>query len=293
MSKIFEALKRAGGEAAEVALPLIADQSPATAAADDVVEEASSPPAAAAAPAAPAASPLRPQIRTLPIRLSPSAPVLPFDMEESRAGEQYRIIRTKIVQHIEQPRIMVVSSAGPGDGKTVSALNISGALSLKNDSNVLLVDADFRRSNIADLLGLDPVPGLAEVLQGTASLEQAVVRVEQFPNLYVLPAGSVASNPTELLDSPRWTSLCGIFRRQFRFTVLDSPPIGAVADYDLIQAACDGVLVVVRPDHTNRPLCLKALQLTQGKLLGVVMNCVDRWFLWKTQDYYYYSNQKQ
>ena len=66
--------------------------------------------------------------------------------------------------------------------------------------------------------------------------------------------------------------------------------MNTVADYDLIQAHCDGVVVVVRPDHTNRELCLKALNnIPKERLLGVLMNCVRDWFLWKTADRYYYA----
>src|SRR5262249_37778174 len=85
---------------------------------------------------------------TVPVRVPAAAPVLPFDGSHRRAAEQYRLVRTKIVQHPGQPRMLVVSSPAPGDGKTVTAVNIAGALALKNDANVLLMDGDLRRSTI-------------------------------------------------------------------------------------------------------------------------------------------------
>jgi len=296
MSRIFDALRKAGGEAADLTMPWIAEQ-PVIPAEPD----AGPPPAAPAMPALAASGDSRAasaglglEIRTARVRLPAGAPLLPFDGAHLRAAEQYRIIRTKVLQHPAQPRVLVVSSAMAGDGKTVSAVNLAGALALKDDVNVLLVDGDFRRSTIADLLGIEEAPGLAEVLSGACPLHQAIVRIEQFPNLYVLPGGKAGPNATELLDSPAWRATSAVFRKQFKFTILDSPPIAAVADFDLLQASADSVIVVIRPDHTDRTLCYKAIQtISPTKLLGVVLNCSERWFLWKTHDYYYYSNETQ
>jgi len=228
--------------------------------------------------------------RTLPVRIRADAPILPFQAGHSREGEQYRIARTKIIQHPNQPRLIVVSSAGPGDGKTVNAINLAGALALKNDSQVILVEADMRRPNMASLFGLPAQPGLSEYLGGKCSFDEMIIRVEQFPNLSVVPAGKPCANPTELLDSERWSAACEEFRRRSRFVIFDAPPMGTVADYDLIEANCDGVVFVVRPDCTNRKACLESLAgVSRDKLLGVLINCAPDWFLWKTQDRYYYA----
>ena len=136
-----------------------------------------------------------------------------------------------------QPRIIVISSPGLGDGKSLSAINIAGALSLKTSAKVLLVDADFRRASIHTKIGFPESPGLAEMLGRGCSLEAAVIRCEQFPSLYVLPAGERPANPVELLDSPQWGHLCARLRKEFEYIIIDSPPMEAVADYDLIQAA--------------------------------------------------------
>ena len=80
------------------------------------------------------------------------------------------------------------------------------------------------------------------MLRGTASIEEALVRVEQVPNLYVLTAGKTVPEDTDLLTSGRWRELCETFRTRFRYTVLDSPPLGTVADCDLLQLAADGVI---------------------------------------------------
>ena len=115
---------------------------------------------------------------------------------------------------------------------------------------------------------------------------------QEFPNLYVIPAGTSCANPVELLDSPQWRALCARLRSLFRYVIADSPPMEVVADYELIEAVCDGVILVVRPDHTNRQLLKQSLEsVAKAKFLGVLVNCVPEWFLGKrtSSNYYYYS----
>ncbi len=314
MSKIFEALSKTEGGMAELALPMVTPETSADAQANPIhnatvsqeqpeqdtlegnatVSSWTADEPAVEEPAEPAA-PDRPvtaanEVRVLPVRIRADAPILPFQAGHSRVGEQYRIARTKIIQHPDQPRLIVVSSAGSGDGKTVNAINLAGALALKNDSQVMLVEADMRRPNMASLLGLPSQPGLSEYLCGKCGFEDMIIRVEQFPNLCFVPAGRAGANPTELLDSQRWSEACEEFRRRNRFVIFDAPPLGTVADYDLIEANCDGVVFVVRPDLTNRKACLEKLaSVPKDKLIGVLMNCAEDWFLWKTQDRYYYA----
>jgi capsular exopolysaccharide synthesis family protein len=233
--------------------------------------------------------------RTLNLRIPAPSPLLPFEDGQWRPSEQYRILRTKINQHPKQPRLIVVSSPAPGDGKSVSAINTAAALSLKKEGQVLLLDADLRKSAIHVQLGLPESPGLADVLKGTCAFEDAIAQIQEFPNLFVMAAGTPSGNPAELLDSVAWHGLCAKLRSLFRYVVLDSPPVGAVADYDLIQAVCDGVILVIRPDHTNRQLCQKALEnLPKAKFLGVLLNCVPDWSPARGAgaDYYYYSGNK-
>jgi capsular exopolysaccharide synthesis family protein len=242
--------------------------------------------------AAAAEEPLFAEVRTLALHVPAPSPLFPFDANQWRASEQYRVLRTKIGQHPKQPRLIVVSSPAPGDGKSVSAINLAATLSLKSEGRALLLDADFRKSAIHPQLGLPATPGLAEVLRGDCSAEEALVNTREFPNLYVMCAGNPPMNPVELLDSSPWPALCAKLRGLFRYVVVDSPPVAAVADFDLIQAPCDGVILVLRPDHTNRPLLRKSLEIVpKPKLLGVLLNCVPEWSLAKdsSADYYYYS----
>ena len=226
--------------------------------------------------------------RKISLRLPQNSPALPFDGKQWFVNEQYRIVRTKLVQHVKRPKMVLISSTGPGDGKSITAINLAGALSLKSDANVLLLDCDFRRSAIHTHLGTPETPGLAEALAGTCSLEEAIIGAEEMPNLWVLPAGKPEGNPVELLDSSRWVSTVNELRALFKYIIVDSPPIAAVADYDLLQTASDGVIMIVRPDQSNRDLCYKAFDtVPKDKLLGVVMNCVPKFFAARQYGYGY------
>jgi protein-tyrosine kinase len=298
MSKFFEALNRRKGESVPWILPELnaasAEQSRDTTL-EDMDGLLDKPEGDLAGTHSPSPAPIENhnveeqtsgfQPRTLPLKISVRSPLLPFEANW-RAGEQYRILRTKLVHHPLHPRMILVSSAGSGDGKSVTAINLAGALALRGDAKVLLVDGDFRRSSVHNLLGLPSGPGLSDVLVGDCSLESALIHTEQLANLYVMTAGEARVNPVELLDSGYWVDVCRQLRKLFSYIIVDSPPIGAVADSELLHSVCDGVLVVVRPDHTGRASCTRALEtLRDGKLLGVVVNCVEDWFLSRDQGY--------
>jgi capsular exopolysaccharide synthesis family protein len=227
-------------------------------------------------------------VRTVDVRLEDPA-IFPF-AAGCYAGEQYRMIRTRILQvqqNLRKTPLLLISSAMPGDGKTTTALNISGILALKRDLKVLLIDGDMVRSSVSQKLGLPNNPGLSEVLGGKAALAEAVVRIQGFPNFYVLPAGEAREDRAELLESQRWTQLCATARRQFGCVIIDSPPVSSIADYELLQAASDSVILVVRPDHTDRNLCSAAMEAVQSKLLGLVWNAADPTSVAGNQSLYY------
>lgn len=228
--------------------------------------------------------------RSVVIRLRAGSPLLPFNTGEAdAAAEEYRRVRTKILQHRLQPSLMLVSSPAPGDGKSITALNIGGALALNRDARVLLVDMDLRRPTIAGLLGLPEQAGVADILAGSCGFEDAVVRLEPFPNLFLLPAGRDRRNPAELLSSPRWKALCDEFRSRMTYTVFDGPPVDAVAEYSLLEKLSDGLILVVRTDHTVRSLLYGALEsVPKEKLLGTIVNSYRESFFWKQRGDYYY-----
>lgn len=290
MSRIFDALRRSPGEN-DAMLTVFAPN-------DRHASSGAATPAAETSPASPKApehlTAEGSEYRVESLRLSSAAPTLPFDGSSSRAAEQYRLIRTRILHHPRAPRVLLLSSPTPGDGKTISAVNLAVAISLKNDNTVLLIDGDLRRPCVANMLGIPAKPGLADVLEGVSSLENAIVRIQEVPGLYVLPAGRATVTPTELLDSARWKDALATMRGAFRWVVVDCPPAHSVADYELLEQVADGVIIVVRPDHTNRALTFKTLEsIPKEKQLGLVINCTTDWFLFKpAHPYYYYADYK-
>lgn len=292
MSKIFEALQGAQSEVSELLPSLVGDVSISSPA-----ETSPAGPAVAARAAAP--SPVtelgrgdqagrRDGIRKVKLAIPASVPVLPFEDGGELAAEQYRIARTKLAHHPKEPRLIAVTSPGAGDGKTVTAINLAGALSLKASAEVLLVDADFRRPSAHVLLGLARSPGLAEVLAGECAFEEAVVETEEYPHLHFLASGETKTNPSELLETPRWHAFCSLVRGRYEYVIFDTPPIGSVADCDLVQMAADGAVIVLRPDHTQRGSCMKALEaIPKEKLLGVLLNAAEGWPLGRHRGYGY------
>ena len=293
MSKIFDALNQKGGQVSDILLSTLADQlATATAPPPETPPPATPLRRAETLTMAPATA-----VRTVPLRIHENSPLLPFERENWSAGEQYRLARTKILQRPDHPHSIIVSSSSPGDGKTLTAINMAASLAIKGESRVLLVDADLRLSAVHDRLGISGSPGLTEALNGAVTLNEAVIRAQQMPDLFILPAGAAPQNPTELLASTRFRALCKAMAACYDYVVFDSPPIGVIADFELLQSVCDGVLLVVRPDHTPRKALFKALEvIPKHKLLGVLLNSVPKWFLSPGYHYSgyagYYSNRK-
>lgn len=230
----------------------------------------------------------RASLDTIPavsVRLAAHSPLLPFDGANEMAAERYRSIRTRLRHNSRNLRVICISSSGAGDGKSVNSINIAGAMALRRDNRVLLVDGDFRRSSLASMLGLPNGPGLSEVLAAEVSWTDAIVRIAEAPNLYFMPAGEHKGNPAELLDSPRWRAVCDVFRDRFDFVIVDSPPMGMVTDYELIQTVCDGVILIARQDHSDRSRLMHVIEsVPKEKLIGLVINCAAPWLFWKAPE---------
>lgn len=296
MSKIFEAVSRDS-------LLDIQDLTDNVADAQQLPEderETGEPSADKAAPlqALKPPAPREHDMRAASLRVSALAPLFPFfDEAHAAATEQYRIIRTKILHAPKRPRFIVVSSPTSGDGKTTTSINTAASLSLKENMSVLLVDADLRRPMVAELLGIPSTPGIAEVLSGRTTLSSAIIQTQEFPNLCILPAGDSGQSAAELLHSERWPEIIEQLRAQFNIVILDATPVAVVADYELLQHVSDGVIIVVRPDHTDRRACSSALQsVPKDKLLGVVLNGVEDWWLGESYGYgyaYYRKDSKR
>ncbi len=190
------------------------------------------------------------------------------------AVEAYRTLRTRLVKQQTKngTRSLVISSAAPGEGKTLTSFNL--ALCYANIQNwpVLLVDADLRTRGLSQLVGDPDSEGLAGILESHASCQSAIVRTD-VPNLYVLPAGETTASPSELFSTSAWKEFIGWASETFRMVIIDSPPILNLADFELLLAPCESTILVARARKTTQETLARALsQVDVKKLAGVVFN---------------------
>ncbi len=202
----------------------------------------------------------------------------------SLEAEQYQALRLKLesLQRSRGVRVMAITSPGVKDGKSVTAINLAGALAQGSDARVLLIEADLRRPAVARYLeiGEAKAPGLANiVLDPCHTLRDAVVGAGSH-RFDVVLAGSTGAPIHELFRSPRFEALLQEAREQYDFVVLDTPPLGPVSDCALLARWIDGVLLVVAAHRTSRRLLEEALNLLEGaSVLGIVFNGDDRSFV--------------
>jgi capsular exopolysaccharide synthesis family protein len=228
------------------------------------------------------------------IRLAPKphAPLILAPQGETAqlAVEAYRALRTRVMrmQAAEGFRSLVISSAFPGEGKTLITLNLALCYAQLRGMRVLLVDGDLRTRGLSALLGCTGGPGVAGILEGSAQPEQAVVATD-VPNLYVLETGTPSASPPELFSGSRWKEFIGWASESFKLILVDSPPVLPLADFELITAGCGAVLVVVRALQTQREVLQRAVKAVDSKKLrGVILNGIRMNGL--SEYYSYYMN---
>jgi capsular exopolysaccharide synthesis family protein len=210
----------------------------------------------------------------------------------SVAADQYRALRYSVerLRKDDGLRAIAVTSPSPGDGKTVTTLNLAGALAQGQDARVLVVDADLRKPSVANYLALEGLrsPGLSDALRDPRYKLHQIVRHLKGFNLWVVPAGRPELSPYELLSSDRLDALLREARGDFDCVLVDTPPALMMPDCRLIERWVDGFLLVVAAHKTPRKLVAEAVgQLDPAKLLGVVFNADDQ----PTSSYYGYYGQ--
>ncbi len=189
------------------------------------------------------------------------------------AAEQYRSLRTRIAQieHAGPRRVLLVTSPGAGDGKTVTVANLALTMAQEFQRQVLLIDADLRSARLHSCLGISREPGLSDVLTGAASLDEALVSISEH-RLIALPAGKTHDRPAELLGSEPMRRLMEGLARRFDRVLVDTTA-AHFADAGVLEPIADGVLLVVRAGRTSRPAIARAIALVpRPKLLGLVLN---------------------
>ncbi len=213
------------------------------------------------------------------------------DQPTSSVAEASRAIRTNLMfMAPDTPhQVLLVTSAGPSEGKTTVACCIAVVMA-QTGQRVLLVDCDLRRPRIHRIFDRGSETGISTTLLG-GNLDEAISQTE-VPNLFVLPAGPIPPNPAELFHTDRFKQLIAELRTRFDRVIIDSPPVVAVTDPTILSTLVDGTVLVLRAFKTRKELARHAIRSMQdvgGKLIGGVLNAVDFSKLEYKYSYYYYK----
>lgn len=220
--------------------------------------------------------------------LEPPAVATPGEIEDhlvslleptSAAAEQYRSVRLAI-ENFRRERgtsLVAVSSPGRGEGKTMTAINIAGALAQGQGVRVALIEADLRHPSVATALGLRGGVGLSTYLLDPSLEIERVVQHSAGLAFAVVVAGAASSMPYELLKSPRLSALLAALRERFDYVLIDTPPALPYPDVGILRDVVDGFVMVVRANRTPREQVRDSLNaIGAQRMLGLIFNDDDR-----------------
>ena len=207
---------------------------------------------------------------------------------KSDISESYRALRTAILLSAtgSPPKVMLITSALPQEGKTTTSINTAVVLAQKG-ARVLLIDADLRRPSIHKVFNIKPKVGLSTLLTGSSKVENTITHVPQLPNLFLLPAGPPPPHPAELLGSPLLKQYIEKWRLEYDHVIFDTPPALSVTDSILLSVEMDCVVLVIRSGNTTKAALRRTRELltqVNARVLGIVVNAVDV----NSPDYYHY-----
>ncbi|PAD67847.1 capsular biosynthesis protein [Bacillus sp. 7586-K] len=210
---------------------------------------------------------------------------------KSPIAEQFRTIRTNIqFSSVDKElQTIIVTSSGPGEGKSTNTANLAVVFA-QQGKRVLLIDADLRKPTVHYTFRTENHVGLSNVLTRQLTLEEAVSTTAQ-EKLWVLSSGPIPPNPSELLGSKNMQVLLEQAKEEYDVIVIDTPPVLAVTDAQILANLADGVVLVVSSGKTERDSAKKAKELlesAQAKILGVVLNNKKA----EESHYYYYYGGK-
>jgi capsular exopolysaccharide synthesis family protein len=199
----------------------------------------------------------------------------------SAEAEQYRTLRHSVERLARESgyQVIALTSAMPGEGKTLTTLNLAGALAQARDARVLVVGADFHRPMLSEYLGLQSLrsPGLADLIASGQRLPEEVIRRVEPLNISILPAGTTSGASYDLLAAPRLQTIFAQLRQQYRYILIDAPPVLSSADARVLGDRVDGFIVVVAAHRTPRKLLTETVrQLAPARIAGFVLNGDDR-----------------
>lgn len=197
------------------------------------------------------------------------------------AAEAYKLLRTKLLFSFadEKPcHIIGVSSAMPGEGKSLTSINVAYSMA-QLGKRVLLIDCDLRRPSLTEKLPINKIPGLSDYLAGISTADNLVQVCSLMQDTYVfhvIAPGRVPPNPLELLSSAKMEKMLERLQSTYDYIILDLPPVGEVSDALAIAKNTDGILLVVRQNYCDRialNTAVRQFEFVDAKLLGTVFNC--------------------
>jgi capsular exopolysaccharide synthesis family protein len=197
---------------------------------------------------------------------------------KSLIAECTRAIRTNLLfMSPDKPfKRMLVTSSGPQEGKSTTVINLGTAMA-QSGNKVLVVDTDMRRPRLHRAFGVPNDVGVSSLVVGEGDIHSAI-KATEVPGLFVLPCGPVPPNPAELLHTKAFSQLLDKLGEHFDRIILDSPPVGAVADAVVLATQAEGVLVILKAGRTHRDVALRtvrSLRDVKANIFGAVLNNVD------------------
>jgi capsular exopolysaccharide synthesis family protein len=211
-------------------------------------------------------------------------PLLAHDRPQSQIAEAYRALRTSVLLSSTPPKVILVTSALPQEGKTTTATNLAIVLAQRG-SRVLLIDGDLRRPRIHKFFKGTQAFGLSTLLNGQDDVAK-VISTTAIPELSAIFAGPTPPQPAEMLSSDKMRRHLAEWRNEYDHIVIDSPPILSVTDAALLSVEADSVLLVIRSGQTTKDALRRASDLlnqVKARVQGVVVNAIDM-----DQPHYYY-----
>lgn len=199
------------------------------------------------------------------------------DVDQFAFGEAYRILRTQVLQRMQEKSwsCLAITSPGINEGKTLTAINLAISLALEINYTVLLVDADLRHPTIHTYFGLDAQRGLSDYLTSDASLNELLIHPAHVPRFVILPGGKALANSSEMLSSTRMARLVDELKSRYpsRIILFDLPPLLSAADTLAFSPYVDAALLVIEEGKTRTQDLQHALGLLHNtNLIGTVLN---------------------
>lgn len=223
----------------------------------------------------------------------PESRLVALPDHDSLAAEKFRLLRTRLrrLQEKQQLKTIVVTSAVPGEGKTMVASNIALMLARDTGERVLLLEGDLRHPTLASRFGVREPRGITQWFEGDEALNSFVCRVDEC-RLWFLPAGEPAVEPLTILQSSKFTEGVSQLAPAFSWIIVDAPPLVPFADVHVLAASAHGLLLVIRQGQTPKKSIIKALgELDGASILGVVINDAQVTVLTDYEQYYAQKNR--